>query len=613
MADEPTNHAKTPAEIYSLASRSEQVVEAARLLEYGLREYSGDYRSGLTQLYNDNRKMFDKPHRENLRAAFEVRNQIRNVAKYGEPEFEKKTNAADAFVLAAQILFKNYPRIFPEKFHVVQGAAVADSTLSAGGQSNSASQPTVYEAARNKGKASNGELSVSGVAIQGLSGEDYVIPTYQLPSLTTGFKSKLRLKQLEKISLRLGTSLKAGISITRALESESRNLTGKIRESFADVLAQVSAGETLASSVSKHSCFPPLFCEMVRVGEETGRLDRVLLRLADHYRNLIQMRRTFLSGITWPLFQLGAAIGVISLFFIALSVLETMLNNFEAPDIFMMGLGPIGNLFLFWTLLVIGSGALWIIVKGISSGWFGELPMRLALQIPLIGNTIKILCLSRFSWSFGMAIETGMDATRAIRLGIRSTQNHYYGVHQDQVAQSVSQGSDFYTALDRTGAFPEDFLQAVEVGELTGELTESLERLSEDYTEQAELALKRISQISGMAIWLFITAILVFLIFLMYMNYIGILNNATGDILGTGRSVSAPEGPQDAQILIEKYTSGEKTSNPIIAVKNQQIKNILESQDFKKIQGMYEAIGNTEGLSGHKLLDKILEPFDEKN
>ena len=622
MATEPAEFAKTPAEIYRLASRSEQVIEAAKLLEFALREYSGDYRLGFTELYNTNRKLFEKPLRDRIRLAFEVRNKIRNVAKHGEPEFEAKSKAADTFIDAAQVLFGSYRKIYPEKFWPATSLEPTSETHRDAGFFEQGFDsgptppppPTSYDQVRSRAadkeraeirqSDTNQTDQVSSLDEESLpkaidAEDEFKLPSYDLAGPGGLFPPRIKVGQMEKICNRMGRSLKAGISITKVWESEARSFTGQVGDSFREVLDSISSGETLAASVSRHECFPQMFCEMVRVGEETGRLDQVFLRLADHYRNLVQMRRTFISGITWPVFQLTAVIGVISLFFVALAILESMLTTFVAPDIFMLGFGPMGNLAIFWTLLVIGGAMTFVAVKGVANGWFGTGPMRLALRIPLIGQTIRVLSLSRFAWSFGMAIESGMDAQRAIRLGIRSTDNHFYTVHEDDVAESVGQGNDFYTSLDRTDSFPEDFLQAVEVGELTGEITESLERLSDDYREQAEMLLRRISQVSGFLISIFVAIIIIFLIVLMYMNYIGTLNDAISNPMGA----------------LEQYESGatsEKSTNPVTAQKNQMVNQIMEMEDMKTITNMYEAIGNSGNLHGHDLLDALLEPFDKK-
>lgn len=582
MATEPIDELLKPSEIYMLASRDEQVSESAKLLEFALREYSGDYASSLTQLYNSNRKVFEKELRDRVRPAFEVRNKLKNVAKYGQPDFEKMTLATDSFIAAATFLFQTYPKIYPEKFVDCNAASVQDSNFFEMGFEEP-SGPTAFSDTREKKRERLTEPSeLSDAFAEEHSGEEqlldsasesggFIPPTYSLPDPKTFFEPKLSLKQLEKMSHRLGRSLKAGVPIVRTWQIESENVSGKIRESFDAVRNDISSGERLSVAVAKHRCFPAVFCEMLQVGDETGRLDEVLLRLADHYRNLIQMRRTFWQGVTWPLLQLGVAVGVISLFFVALAILETVIANFKAPDIFFLGFEPIGNLVLFWFLLGVFGAGFFLLVKGIASGWFGDVPVRIALKIPLIGNTIKTMCLSRFAWSFGMAIDTGMDAGRAVRLGVRSTKLNYYTIHEDAIAADVGSGREFAVAIENTGAFPDDLLESVKVGELTGELTESLERLSDDYREQAELSLKKISQICGFAVSVFGFCVVGFLIFLMYANYIGMLNDAIDNPMGSLEEIRNGELPE--------------TTNLITAQRDKIVKDFVEkNQDFKNVE-----------------------------
>lgn len=614
MATEPADFAKTPEEIYSLPDRADQVLEAARLLEYALREYSGELHPGFTELYNSNRQVFDKPLRDELKQAFQTRRQLRNPDRHSALPPRDLAEATSTFIKAAEDLINRHRHLFPDRFWPRQDHLPDSDFIEQGFDSPPGNPSTsTFQQARSASfsrersdirpqearREPDREPDESGVGPEYNSDdhEPFTLPRYKLPEGNVAlFPPKIKVGEFEKLCNRIGRSLKAGLSIVSVWENESRSRKGAIAEAFREVLREISSGETLANAVAKHECFPPIFVEMVRVGEETGRLDRAFLRLSEHFRHLQQMRRTFIAGITWPLFQLFAAIGVVTLFFIVLAVLESMITLFKAPDIFMLGFGPIGNLILFWILLAIGGTGLFILIKGTSAGWFGELPMKLALRIPLVGNTIKTLCLSRFAWSFGMAIEAGMDAQRAIRLGVRSTDNFFYTAHEEEIAQSVAAGNDFYSSLQRTGAFPDDLLQAVDVGEVTGEITESLERLSDDYREQAEIALKRISQIGAFLVSMFTAGIIILLVVLMYMNYLGTLYDAVSDS-------SNP---------LQQIERGEKSSNPVTAARNDLVKKIMEREDMKKITGTYEALGKADELHGHKLLDAIIDSLEGK-
>lgn len=417
-----------------------------------------------------------------------------------------------------------------------------------------------------------------------------------LPSNVT--RSLLPVSQLEKACYRLSVSLKAGIPIAQAWENESQLLRGRTRRSFDKVLERIQAGMTLADAIAKETCFPPMLTEMVRVGEETGQLDQAFLRTADHYRNLVRMKRTFLQGITWPVLQLIAAVAVMSLFFVVLHLLESKISGLFAPDLFMLGLSPLGNLLLFWGVLLFVLVSVFLAVKGIRSGWFGSLPMRIAMAVPMLGSTINTLALSRFAWSFGMAVDAGMNAQRAIRLGLRSTQNSFYRAREAAIATSVAEGNDFFTALHRADAFPNDLLQAVQVGELTGELTESLERLSDDYREQSAINLRRISQISGFGIFIMVGSMIGFSILLMYASYLGTLADAM----------------KSNTLTLEQIRKGQQTSNPVISARNELVKDFVENnEDFKQIESIYTYLGRYNEMTPDEFLDGLFPDSKKSN
>ncbi len=403
-------------------------------------------------------------------------------------------------------------------------------------------------------------------------------------------RALLSASQLEQMCYRLGSSLQAGIPIAEAWGNESELLRGRIHRSFGGVHARLLEGESLADALVGEPCVPPMLAEMVRAGEETGQLDQAFLRMADYYRALVRMKRTFWQGVTWPALQLVAAAALITVFFVALHVLQSRIPGLVAPDVFLLGLSPLENLLLFWGVLLFVVSSVFLAVKGIRSGWFGSLPLRAALAVPLLGSTIKSLALSRFAWAFGTAADAGMNAQQAILLGLRSTQNGLYQSHERAVAASVGAGKDFFTALRRTNAFPSDLLQAVRTGELTGKLTESLARLADDYREQSAANLRRISQVSGFGVLVATTALMGFSILFMYANYLGTLSDAL----------------QGHAVTLEQIRAGQQTTNPIIATRDNMVKDFVENnEDFKQIESIYKYLGRYNEMTPDEFLDGL--------
>ena len=111
------------------------------------------------------------------------------------------------------------------------------------------------------------------------------------------------------------------------------------------------------------------------------------------------------------------------------------------------------------------------------------------------------MALARLAWTLSLALNAGIDARRAIRMALQSTQNRYYTQHTAEVDAVIVRGGQFHEALRRSGAFPEEFLTALENAEITGTESESLTRLSEDYQQRAETATLALTVAASFAIW----------------------------------------------------------------------------------------------------------------
>jgi type II secretory pathway component PulF len=321
----------------------------------------------------------------------------------------------------------------------------------------------------------------------------------------------MSIRQASQLCHRLGTSLKAGVDVRAALQRETGVGGPAYRLHMGQVADRVNRGATLAESLRAGGTFcPPLLCELTDVGEMTGNLDAVLLRLSDHYQHLLRLRRTFLYGIFWPVTQLVLAVVVIGLLILLLGVLRTSTAVF--------GLSGVSG-FLVYVCFVLGIVVLVALaVRGLLRGWFGPLPSALFMRLPVIGATLQTMALARLSWTLSLTLNAGIDAGRAIRMALTSTQFRYYTEHLDKAEGVIARHGQFHEALRATGVFRDEFLTAVENAEMSGTETESLTHLSEDYQRRAETATLALSVAASVGIWLLVAAILVFMIFYLFLN-----------------------------------------------------------------------------------------------
>ena len=312
---------------------------------------------------------------------------------------------------------------------------------------------------------------------------------------------------------RLGTALSAGVDLRRAWASEAERQPAARREQMLDISRQLNRGTSLADAIGTQAhTFPVLLRDLVDVGEATGKLDDVFTRLAEHYEARVRLARTFRSGILWPMIQLCVAILLIGVLIFA----SGWISRMAGERIDFLGLGLIGGkaAAAYGLFVVVVAAALVLSFRGMTNGWLSSgLIYGCVRRIPGLGSWLETLSLAGFSWGLALAVESGLDIRRSVRVATQLSRNPRMLAGLDQVDQSVARGNEVHEALRDTAVYPSELLNAIEVGEQTGKLDEAMKRLSRQYEKQAEAQGKSVTVIGAFLIWgvvaLFIVAAII--------------------------------------------------------------------------------------------------------
>ena len=322
-------------------------------------------------------------------------------------------------------------------------------------------------------------------------------------------------------------SLLAGIDERTICAREVKNAHGSAaRRHLTTVSQMVNRGETLSDGLADTGdFFPPLFREMVQVGEQSGHLGEVLKQLANHYQNQIAIRRNFLASITWPAIELFLAIAVIGFLIWIMGII----NGSNPKPIDPLGLGLIGNVGLakYATFAAIVCIALALVIRAVTRGVLWTRPLqRFILRIPKIGPALQTVALARLAWVLSQTMNTSMEVRRSLKLGLQSTRNAWYIDRIERIDAEIAGGNSIYEAFCGTGGFPADFLESVHVGEQSGNLVQSMAQVSNLYQDQARAALNILATVGGFAVWAVIAAIIICPIFRLAMFYFSALSGA---------------------------------------------------------------------------------------
>lgn len=341
-------------------------------------------------------------------------------------------------------------------------------------------------------------------------------------------------KALAAFSRSMAQMLEAGVDIRKSLKTASRQSADpRLPPLIEQVNRSIANGATLSDALGQHpQRFPPLFRDLVNVGEQTGAAPEVFASLARYYESRLKQVRDFRSAIAWPMFQLVAAILIIGFLIFILGLLPSQAGS-EPLDI--LGLGLVGT-----------SGAVaWLggcagVAAALFVGWklatrnlAGQMFLHpLLLQIPGIGGCMRAFAISRFSWCFALTQQAGMSIRPSLDCSLRATANGAFIMAEPLIWDELNQGESFAEALSAARLFPVEYLQFVETAEQTGTIPEQLDRMSRHFEEDANRALQRLGAIFSQLIWLLVAGMIIYFIFrIVMLVYIGPLNAAAQEAL----------------------------------------------------------------------------------
>ena len=341
------------------------------------------------------------------------------------------------------------------------------------------------------------------------------------------FSARISIKELAGLCHRLATSIEAGIDIRAVWRREASGAArASLRSRFKSIDQDVAAGRSLADAIgATGDFFPPMFRELVNVGEQSGRVADVFAQLHRHYLDQIKRRRIFLAAIAWPMLQLTVAILLVGFLIWILGVI----GKSTGMTVDILGFGLVGNSGLaVYVAFISGVGIVGLLVgRAISRGLLWTRPIqRLMLKIPVLGKALETLALARLAWALHLTMNTGMDVRRAARLSLRTARNARYTDLLKPIDRWISAGSSLHEAFANTAVFPKEFLDVLEVGEQSGKLAESMDHLASQYRDRAKVALATLTMLAGFAVWCMVAAVIIALIFRFFMFYVGTINSA---------------------------------------------------------------------------------------
>ncbi|GBG02351.1 MSHA biogenesis protein MshG [Azospira sp. I13] len=316
----------------------------------------------------------------------------------------------------------------------------------------------------------------------------------------TLFAEKVRHVDVLLFSRQIYTLLKAGVPIMRALAGlqESSN-NGAVKKVLQEVRESLDSGRELSASLARHpKVFPPFYLSMVRVGEMTGRLEEIFLRLFYHLDFEQFMRNQVKSALRYPSFVIAAmvaAIVVVNIWVIPAFAQVFKGFNAELPFMTQILIGFSDFMVADWPYLLAG------VVGAVAafSSWVAT-PVghyqwdRIKLRIPIAGKIVLKATLARFSRSFALAIRSGVPVVQAMTVVAQTVDNVFIADKIEKMREGVERGESVLRTAIAARVFTPVVLQMLAVGEESGALDDMMEEVADMYQREVEYELKNLSQ-----------------------------------------------------------------------------------------------------------------------
>ena len=313
------------------------------------------------------------------------------------------------------------------------------------------------------------------------------------------FAQRVNLDDRLLFSRQMYTLLKSGVPIMRALaglQESARSIA--MAKVIQDLRTSLDSGRDLSSSMRRHpEVFSQFFVSMVRVGEMSGSLEEIFLRLFNHLEFEKDMKERVQQALRYPTFVLvamGVALVIVNLFVIpAFSKLFAGLKA-ELPPLTQL-LIQFSNLTVhYWPLAlgliiaVVMALRVYTATPGGRYNWD-----KLKLRLPLAGSIIEKVTLARFARSFAISLKSGMSMVQTLTVLTQVVDNAYIAQRIDQMREGVERGESVLRTARATGVFTPIVLQMLAVGEEAGALDDLMREIADMYQREIDYELKGLS------------------------------------------------------------------------------------------------------------------------
>ncbi|MDD6401810.1 MAG: type II secretion system F family protein [Lachnospiraceae bacterium] len=312
-------------------------------------------------------------------------------------------------------------------------------------------------------------------------------------------KNNKRLKSnvISEFSKNISELVGSGISLVKALRiiSEDESTKPAIRAIYSDVLKLLKTGMSLSDALTEQGdAFPPLFINMMKSAETSGNLDKIAMRMSQHYDKEYRLNQKVKSSMTYPKILSVLIIGAVAV------IMGFVIPQFK--DLFaQMETLPISTTILLgisnfikdkWYVLIIAAIVFFILFKIVFSiavvQYFVD---KIKIKLPVIGKLMRVIYTARFARTLASLYSAGISIVNCLTISKSTIGNAYIESQFDKMIAEVKAGANLSDAINDVDGFTKKLSSSIMVGEETGALDTMLNSVANQMEYDSEMALDK--------------------------------------------------------------------------------------------------------------------------
>ncbi|MGQ3890987.1 GspF family T2SS innner membrane protein variant LspF [Legionella sp. CNM-4043-24] len=378
-----------------------------------------------------------------------------------------------------------------------------------------------YQALSRHGSSTKGVIEADSERhARQLLRERDLIPT-QVRAFTrqkTQNHSSLSAQDLSLLTRQLATLLAAGIPVEESLRGVSEQTEkGKPRELIIGVRSKVMEGYSLAQALAEFpNAFPELYRATVAAGEQTGRLDLVLEKLADYTENQQNTRQKVQQALIYPSLMIVVSTAIISflLAFVVPKIIEVFTSSGQTLPAMTQVLITFSQFIKSWGLYLLGGLAALIVLfrqslknMKIKMAWH-----RILLRLPVCGYLVKSTNVARYIHTFGILFAAGVNVLETMRVSASLINNLVMRSAFDAATVRVREGTGISLALKDTGFLSPMATHLIASGEKSGQISAMMDRTGSHLDNEVKRLIDTALTLLEPLVILFMGAVVLFIV-----------------------------------------------------------------------------------------------------